>query len=126
MILNVGGFIGELIKSVDNALVALIAVIVIDYITGALVAVNDKHLSSKIGLKGISKKAVMLSLVLIGCVIDGYVIGEGKTVQSSLIYLYMSNEILSVLENATKLGLPVPNALKKLLAQWNEKSVKNE
>lgn len=112
----IGWFFGE----VNSLVYVLLAFMIIDYITGVICAVKDKQVSSKIGFLGVTRKLLIIVLVGIGNVIDYYVIGSGSTLKTMLILFYLSNEGISILENMTKLGLPIPEKLKTILLQINE------
>ncbi len=83
-------------------------------------AILDRKLSSEIGAKGIFKKVVIFSLVAVGNIIDTNILGEGGVVRTAVIFFYMSNEGISILENASRLGLPIPEKLRTVLQQLNE------
>lgn len=111
----IGGFLGWFLGGVDGFLYALVAFVVIDYITGMMLAILEKRLSSNIGAKGIFKKVLIFVLVGIGHIIDSHIVGDGSAVRTALIFFYLSNEGISILENTSKIGLPVPERLKTLL-----------
>lgn len=112
------GFVwGEL----NGLLLALIAFMVLDYITGLSVAVVKKELSSAVGFKGIFKKVIILILVGVGNILDVHVLGEGSVCRSAVIGFYLANEGISILENAGKLGLPLPKKLVEILQQLKSK-----
>lgn len=99
----------------------LISLVILDYITGICVAVHQKRLSSKIGFKGISLK-VMIFVVLLMChVLDGYLLGDGSTIQAMTILFYCTNEVVSILENSVAVGLPLPQKLKEVLLSFKAK-----
>lgn len=110
-----GGFVGWYLGGFDGFLYALIAFALVDYITGVLCAVSEKTLSSKIGFKGIARKVFIFALVGVGNIIDTAVLKEGSAIRTAVIFFYLSNEGISIIENATHLGLPVPKALKNVL-----------
>ena len=116
-----GGYLGYILGGVDEFLYALIIFVVADYITGIMCAVVDKTLSSNIGFRGIFKKLLIFILVAIGHSIDVNLIGEGSVLRTAVIFFYCSNEGISMLENASRLGLPIPVKLKAVLAQLHEK-----
>ena len=116
----IGGWLGYFLGSWDGALCALITFITIDYITGVMCAISDKHLSSEIGFRGICRKMIILALVGVGSILDRYVIGTGSVLRTAVIFYYLSNEGISILENAARLGLPVPEKLKNVLEQLKE------
>ena len=122
----VGGFLGWFLGGVDGFLYALIAFTVIDYITGVMCAVTDKNLSSSVGFKGICRKVLIFTLVGIGNIVDVYVLGQGGVLRTAIIFFYLSNEGVSLLENAAHLGLPVPDAIKTVLEQLHDRSEKED
>lgn len=117
-----GGFIGWFLGGADGFLYALIAFAVIDYITGVLCAISDKTLSSEVGFKGICRKVLIFTLVGIGNIVDVYVLGETGVLRTAVIFFYLSNEGVSLLENAAHLGLPIPEKLKEVLEQLHDRS----
>lgn len=116
-----GGFLGWFLGDVDGFLYALIAFTVIDYITGVMCAITDKNLSSSIGFKGICRKVLIFTLVGIGNIVDVYVLGQGGVLRTAVIFFYLSNEGVSILENSAHLGLPIPEKLKEVLEQLHER-----
>ena len=100
---------------------ALIAFVVVDYITGIMCAIADKNLSSAVGFKGICRKVLIFVLVGIGNLVDVYVLGQGGVLRTAVIFFYLSNEGVSFLENAGHLGLPIPEKLKDVLEQLHDK-----
>ena len=122
----IGGWLGWFLGGCDGLLYALIAFVVIDYITGVMCAVIDHNLSSEIGAKGIFKKVLIFLLVGIGHIIDTHVIGTGSVLRTAVIFFYISNEGVSLLENAAHLGLPVPEKLKAVLEQLHDRAEKEE
>ncbi|TDT71521.1 toxin secretion/phage lysis holin [Hypnocyclicus thermotrophus] len=122
----VGGFLGWFLGGVDGFLYALIAFVVIDYLTGVMCAIVDKKLSSEVGFKGICLKVLIFTLVGIGNILDNYVLGEGNAVRTAVIFFYLSNEGISLLENAAHIGLPIPEKLKEVLEQLHNKGGENE
>lgn len=116
-----GAFLGWLLGGADGFLYALIAFVVIDYLTGVMCAIVDKNLSSNVGFKGICRKALIFCLVGIGNILDVYVLQDGGVLRTAVIFFYLSNEGISLLENATHLGLPVPEKIKSVLAQLHNK-----
>ena len=119
-----GGFLGWFLGGMDGFLYALIAFAVIDYITGVLCAISDKTLSSEVGFKGICRKVLIFTLVGIGNIVDVYVLGETGVLRTAVIFFYLSNEGVSLLENAAHLGLPIPEKLKEVLEQLHERAEK--
>lgn len=117
----IGGLIGSIFGEVDGFLFALMVFIAIDYITGLMAAAVEKRLASNIGFKGIFKKIAILFLVSVGHLIDTEIIKQGGAIRTMVIFFYLSNEGLSILENAVRIGLPIPEKLQALLKQFNEK-----
>ena len=103
-------------------LIALVLFAVVDYLTGIMCAVADKKLSSHVGFKGICRKVLIFLLVGIANIIDVQVIGTGSVIRTAVIFFYLSNEGVSILENAAHLGLPIPEALKAALAQIHDRA----
>lgn len=122
----VGGFVGWFLGGCDGLLYALLDFVVIDYITGVMCAVVDKTLSSAIGFKGICRKVLIFALVGIGHILDTHVIGSGSVMRTAIIFFYISNEGVSLIENAVHIGLPVPQKLKDVLEQLHNRSEKGD
>lgn len=122
----IGGWLGWFLGGCDGLLYALLAFVVIDYITGIMCAVIDHKLSSSVGFKGLFKKVVIFALVGIGHALDTYVIGAGSVLRTAIIFFYMSNEGVSLMENAGHLGLPIPAKLKVVLQQLHDKAEEEE
>ena len=117
----VGGWLGYFVGGMDGLLTALLILMTIDYITGIMCAIVDKQLSRAVGFKGICKKVLILMLVGVAHIVDMHVVGTGEALRSAVICFYLSNEGVSVLENAGRLGLPIPEKLKAILAQLHDK-----
>jgi toxin secretion/phage lysis holin len=115
-----GGWLGWYVGGWDGFIYALVVFVVIDYITGLMCAVVNKNLSSEIGAKGIFRKILIFALVGIGYTIDMYLIGDGSVIRTAVIFFFISNEGVSLLENATHIGLPVPPQMKAVLAQLHD------
>ena len=122
----VGGFLGWFLGGLDGFLYALIAFTVIDYITGVMCAIVDKNLSSAVGFKGICRKILTFTLVGIGSIVDVYVLGEAGVLRTAVIFFYLSNEGVSLLENSAHLGLPIPEKLKEVLEQLHDRNGGND
>ena len=122
----IGGWLGYYLGGFDGLLYALIAFVICDYVTGIMCAVSDKNLSSEVGFKGIAKKVVIFILVAVANIIDTNVITQGAILRTAVIFFYLSNEGLSLVENATHLGLPVPDKLKAVLAQLHDRAEKED
>ena len=121
-----GGWLGYFLGGCDGLLIALVAFAAIDYITGLMCAVSEKKLSSKVGFKGICRKVLIFTLVGVANIIDVQVIGTGSVFRSAVIFFYLSNEGISLLENAAHLGLPIPKKLKEILVQLHDRDNKEE
>ena len=120
----IGGWIGWFLGGVDGMLIALIVLMALDYISGVMCAIEDKKLSSAVGFKGIMKKCLILMLVGVANILDVNVVGTGAVLRGAVICFYLSNEGLSLLENAAYLGLPVPEKLKEVLSQLHHRDEK--
>lgn len=118
----VGGWLGWFIGGCDGLLYALVVFVVVDYITGVMCAAADKELSSEVGFRGIAKKVLIFLLVGVANIIDVQVIGSGSVLRTAVIFFYLSNEGVSLLENAAHLGLPVPEKLKDILRQLHDRA----
>ena len=118
----VGGWLGYFLGGCDGLLIALVMFAVVDYITGVMCAINDQELSSEVGFRGICRKVLIFILVGIANILDVEVIGTGSLLRTSIIFFYLSNEVVSLLENAAHLGLPVPAKLKDVLAQLHNRA----
>lgn len=104
----------------DKILLTLLAMMLIDYISGVIYAISQKMLSSKIGFKGIAKKMLILLIVTAANLCDNYIIGNGYMLRSAAIGFYTANEAISLLENAALLGIPLPRKLVGVLAQLKD------
>lgn len=118
----IGGWLGWFLGGCDGLLFALIAFVVIDYITGVMCAVSDHTLSSEVGFRGICRKVLIFLLVGIANILDVQVIGTGSVLRTAVIFFYIFNEGVSLLENAGHLGLPIPQKLKDILAQLHDRA----
>ena len=116
----IGGYLGYVLGGHDSFLYALIAFVVIDYFTGVMLAIINRKLSSAIGFKGIFKKVMIFFMVAIGHTIDAYLIKNGGAIRTAVIFFYISNEGISILENSANIGLPTPDKLKKILLQLKD------
>lgn len=121
-----GGWLGYFLGGCDGLLLALVLFAVADYITGVMCAVADKKLSSEVGFKGICRKVIIFMLVGVAHVIDVNVIATGSVLRTAVIFFYLSNEGVSLLENAGHLGLPIPEKLKIVLEQLHDRSEKSD
>ena len=122
---GIGGWLGYFLGGFDGLLYTLIVFMVVDYVTGVMCAVYDKKLSSAVGFKGICRKVLILMLVGIANLLDLTVIGTGAVLRTAVIFFYLSNEGVSLMENAAYLGLPVPEKLKEILAQLHDRAEGN-
>ena len=116
----IGGWLGWFLGECDGLMYALIAFVIADYVTGVMCAVSDKRLSSEVGFKGICRKVLIFVLVGMANILDMHVIGTGCVLRTAVLFFYISNEGVSVLENAGHLGLPVPARLLNVLEQLHE------
>lgn len=123
---GIGGWLGWFLGGCDGLLYALLAFVAADYITGVMCAVADKKLSSAVGFKGICRKVLIFVLVGIGHILDTQVIGAGSVLRTAVIFFYLSNEGVSLMENAAHLGLPVPAKLKNVLEQLHDRAEKED
>lgn len=122
----VGGWLGYFLGGNDGLLIALVLFAAVDYLTGVMCAISDKALSSNVGFKGICRKVLIFLLVGIANILDIHVIGTGSVLRTAVIFFYISNEGVSLLENAAHLGLPVPEKIKAVLEQLHDRAEKTE
>lgn len=118
----VGGWLGYFLGGCDGLLIALVVFASVDYITGVMCAINDQKLSSEVGFRGICRKVLIFFLVGIANILDVEVIDTGSVLRTAIIFFYLSNEGVSLLENAAHLGLPIPKKLKDVLAQLHDRA----
>lgn len=126
MFAAIGGWLGYFLGGCDGLLYALIVFVTVDYLTGVMCAINDKTLSSEVGFKGICRKVLIFLLVGIANILDLNVIGTGSVLRTAVIFFYISNEGVSLLENASHLGLPVPQKIKAVLEQLHDRAEDEE
>lgn len=119
---GIGGWLGYFLGGCDGLLIALLLFVITDYITGVMCAIADKKLSSAVGFKGICRKVLIFLLVGIANILDMQVIGTGNVLRTAVIFFYISNEGVSLLENAGHLGLPIPVKIKAVLEQLHERA----
>ena len=118
-----GGWLGWTLGSLDGLVYVLVAFVALDYITGIMRAVVDRTLSSRVSFRGIFRKVLIFVMVAIGHMVDTHIIGPLGTVgdysaiRTAIIFFYLANEGISLLENAAHIGLPVPEKLRDILAQ---------
>lgn len=120
----IGGWLGYFLGGCDGLLIALVVFVVVDYLTGVMCAIADHKLSSAVGFKGICRKVLIFLLVGIANILDVQVIGSGSVLRTAVIFFYISNEGVSLVENAAHLGLPVPDKLKEVLEQLHDRDGK--
>lgn len=116
-----GAILGGFLGGKDGLLYALLVLVILDYITGVLNAINQKRLSSSVGYKGIARKVLIFVLVGTANVVDVYILGKAGVLRATVIFFYISNEGISILENASYLGLPVPQKFQSVLKQLHQK-----
>lgn len=117
----VGGWLGYFLGGMDGLLTALLIFMAVDYVTGLMCAVADKKLSSSVCFKGICKKVLIIMLVGVAHIVDLHVVGTGNALRGAVVCFYLSNEGVSLLENAAHLGLPIPEKMKSILAQLHNR-----
>ena len=117
----IGGWLGYFLGGMDGLLTALIIFMAIDYVTGLMCAVADRKLSSSVGFRGICKKVLIILLVGVAHIVDLHVVGSGSALRGAVVCFYLSNEGVSLLENAAHLGLPIPEKLKTVLEQLHNR-----
>ena len=122
----VGGWLGYFLGGCDALLIALLIFIVCDYFSGVLCAISDHKLSSTVGFKGLCRKGLILIMVGIANVLDVHILKQGSVIRTAIIFFYLSNEGLSLTENAAHLGLPIPEKLKAVLEQLHDRDTKEE
>lgn len=120
----IGGFLGWYVGGVDGFMYALLTFVVVDYLTGMMVAVIERRISSQVGFKGIFKKVLIFVLVGIAHIIDIHLIGNGSAIRTAVIFFYTANEGISIIENAAKIGLPIPQKLIDVLEQLKKEEKK--
>ena len=122
----VGGWLGYFLGGSDGLIYTLLAFVVLDYVTGIMCAIVDKRLSSQIGFKGLFKKVLIFALVGIGHLLDVQILGAVGVLRTAVIFFYLSNEGVSLIENAAHLGLPIPAKLKAVLEQLHDRAEKED
>lgn len=124
-----GAFLGWFLGGLDGFLYALLVFVAIDYVTGVLCAIVDKKLSSEIGAKGIFKKVLIFVLVGVAHILDTQILGSSGdnngALRTAVIFFYLSNEGISILENSSHIGLPIPGKLKEILKQLHGRDDKD-
>ena len=122
----IGGWLGYFLGGFDGLLYALLVFVVLDYLTGVMCAVADKKVSSAVGFTGICRKILIFALVGVGHLLDTHVIGSGSILRTAVTFFYLSNEGISLVENAAHLGLPIPSKLKNILEQLHDRAEKED
>lgn len=122
----VGAVLGFMYGEVTGLFWALIAFMALDYITGVVVAIIEKRLSSEVGFRGLAKKFLILVFVAVGHIADAYILGGTPAAMSAVMLFYIANEGISIIENAASLGLPVPKKLTSIMEQIKNKSESEE
>lgn len=121
-------FIASIISSVfggwNELMLLLLIAVILDYIFGILVAYIKGTISSQVGWKGITKKVFIFALVAVAHIAD-VVLGDKNIIRDATILFYLCNECISILENATKAGVPIPKALMNALQIINQKQKEN-
>ena len=125
MFAAVGGWLGYFLGGCDGLLYALVVFVLVDYFTGIMCAVNDKNLSSEVGFRGICRKILIFLLVGVGHILDVFILGETGVLRTAVIFFFLANEGLSILENSAYLGLPVPYQMKLVLEQLHDRAEKS-
>lgn len=118
----ISSFLTWFLGGFDGLMYALLVFVVADYCTGIILAICDKKVSSDIGFKGISRKILIFVLVGVANVMDVYIIKNGEVIRTVVIFFYISNEGISIIENSAALGLPIPEKLKNVLAEISTKN----
>ena len=113
-----------LFGDMEGLMVALVALIILDYISGVIAAAVEKRLSSEVGAKGIAKKIFMLLIVALANIVDINVVGDGHVLKTVTVVFYICNECISLIENAGRIGVPVPKKLLDVLEQLRDKDDK--
>ena len=123
-----GGWLGFFLGGMDGLIYALLTFVILDYLSGLACAIADKKLSSEVGFRGICKKILIFCMVAVAHIVDAQLIGAignpggGSAIRTAAIFFYLANEGISLLENTARLGLPVPDKIKDILAQLHGKS----
>ena len=121
----IGGWLGYFLGGCDGLLYALLIFVIIDYITGVMCAINDQKLSSAVGFRGLCRKVLTFMLVGIAHVLDVHILGQAGVIRTAVVFWALANNGLSIIENSTHLGLPVPEQLKLVLEQLHDRAEKS-
>lgn len=122
----IGGWIGWFVGGIDGFMYALLLFILLDYITGVTAAAIKHELSSEVGARGIAKKVGELILVGVGNILDKQILQQGAAMRTLVIFFYVANEGLSILENLRKIGVPIPKPLSEFLKKMKDENNKSE
>ena len=117
----IGGWLGYFLGGLDGLMIALVVFVILDYVTGIMCAINDRKLSSAVGFRGICRKVLIFLLVGVAHIVVLHVVGSGSALRGAVVCFYLSNEGVSMLENAAHLGLPIPEKLKAILEQLHDR-----
>ena len=120
-----GALLGWMFGQLDGFMYALIVFVATDYITGVMAAAVEKRLSSEVGFKGICRKITIFLLVALANIIDVNIIKSGSVARTAVVFFYISNEGLSIVENAAILGLEIPDWFRQMLKRINEEEEPN-
>ena len=120
------GMLSYLFGEFDGFLQVLITLSAVDYLSGLCVGYERKNLSSATGFKGIARKVMIFALVGIANLIDKELLNDAHTLKTAVCLFYIGNEGMSIIENADKLGIPLPNALIKRFKQYKEEHEHSE
>ena len=123
---GIGGYLGYALGGYDGFIYALVTFVVFDYLSGIMVAIIERKLSSEVGFRGIFKKLLIFFLVAIANILDVFLIRNGSVIRTAVIFFYLSNEGISILENCVRIGLPVPRKLKEVLEQFSKEGEDDE
>ena len=121
----IGGWLGYFLGGCDGLLYALLVFVIIDYITGVMCAVSDKKLSSAVGFRGICRKVLIFLLVGLAHILDQQILHQPGVLRTAVIFFFLANDGLSILENAAHLGLPIPEQMKEVLEQLHDRAEKS-
>ena len=116
----IGGWLGWFLGSLDGFLYTLIALVIVDYITGVVAAGLRHELSSEVGFTGIAKKIMVFAIVGVANVLDHHILQQGSVLRTMAIFFYVANEGMSIVENADRIGIAVPQPLRRILKQLKE------
>ncbi|GHV39156.1 hypothetical protein FACS189490_02300 [Clostridia bacterium] len=120
----IGGAVGFFVGGIDGFLYTLLAFIAADYVTGVLLAIKNKNLSSEVAFWGLTRKALVFVVVGVAHTLDAYILGQGAVLRVATIFFYMSSEGISLLENIAQLGVPFPEKIRDILVQLKDKGDK--